>query len=141
MYWDSYIIRSFYNNGGNVIFYLGTGSATSSDFDITLLICLLRNMTPKVQRPPSGFDKLPINSSDVSIGDDMARIKYYRNDAVHNKSGKMTNQDFQHQWNILENVIITLNPKKKWIMFDFFPSLVVNIHWPKYSFLINYLSQ
>ena len=92
-----------------VIFYLGTGSATSSDFDITLLICLLRNMTPNVPTPPSGFDKLPINSSDVSIGDDMARIKYYRNAAVHNKTGKMTNQDFQHQWNILENVIITLN--------------------------------
>ena len=66
-------------------------------------------MTPNVPTPPSGFDKLPINSSDVSIGDDMARIKYYRNDAVHNKTGKMTNQDFQNNWNILEKVSIPLN--------------------------------
>jgi hypothetical protein len=34
MYWDSYIIRSFYNNGGNAIFNIGTGTATSSDLSI-----------------------------------------------------------------------------------------------------------
>jgi hypothetical protein len=65
-------------------------------------------MFPKVQPPPTGFDKLP-NNSDVSVGADMARIKHYRNEAAHNKSGKMTNQDFHRHWNILENVIIHLN--------------------------------
>jgi len=81
-------------------------------------------MTPKVPTPPTGFDKLP-NNSDVSVGADMTRIKHYRNEAVHNKSGKMTNQDFHDQWNILENVIIPLNHVR------FFPSLVINIPWSK----------
>jgi hypothetical protein len=39
MYWDSYIIRSFYNNGGNVIFNKGTGTATSSDLSIIMGKC------------------------------------------------------------------------------------------------------
>ena len=74
-------------------------------------------MTPKVQPPPTGFDKLP-NNSDVSVGADMARIKYYRNEAVHNKSGKMTNQNFYHHWNILENVIIHLNHVRSFSFFS-----------------------
>jgi len=69
-------------------------------------------MTPKIPSPPTGFDKLP-NNSDVSVGADMARIKHYRNEAAHNKSGKMTYQDFHHHWNTLENVIIHLNHVKK----------------------------
>jgi hypothetical protein len=36
MYWDSYIIRSFYNNEGNVIFSICTGTATSSDLSIIM---------------------------------------------------------------------------------------------------------
>jgi hypothetical protein len=42
MYWDSYIIRSFYNNGGNVIFNKGTGTATSSDLSIIMGKCYIQ---------------------------------------------------------------------------------------------------
>jgi hypothetical protein len=57
-------------------------------------------MTPVVTEPPQGFDRLPSNSSDVSYGANVARIKYYRNEAVHNNTGKMTNQDFGQKWEI-----------------------------------------
>ena len=68
----------------------------SSDFDITLLCKLLReicNLTPS-----TGWDNLP-NSTDYSREADVVRIKFYRNTIYgHNHSMEITNADFEKLW-------------------------------------------
>ena len=52
-------------------------SVTSIDFDITLLMVLLRNICG-LTAPVTGWDSLP-PASDTSVEDNIARVKYYRN--------------------------------------------------------------
>ena len=52
-------------------------SVTSEDFDITLLMVLLRNMCG-LAAPATGWDSLP-SASDTSFEANIARVKYYRN--------------------------------------------------------------
>ncbi|VDI02170.1 Hypothetical predicted protein, partial [Mytilus galloprovincialis] len=67
-----------------------TPSPTSDEFDITILICLLREMTPKVAAPRhTGFDQLP-RIADESPGACLANIKYYRNFLAHPDKVKLT---------------------------------------------------
>jgi hypothetical protein len=51
-----------------------SGEPSSKDFDITLMICLLRNLIPHI----TIMDRLP-SATDTSLGADLSRIKYYRN--------------------------------------------------------------
>ena len=63
----------------------------SADFDVTLLVRLLRticNLTP----PSTGWDALP-PSADHSLTADIARIKYYRNSVYGNVNQGMTITD------------------------------------------------
>jgi hypothetical protein len=46
---------------------------SSKDFDITLMICLLRNLIPI-----DIMDRLP-SATDTSLKADLSRIKFYRN--------------------------------------------------------------
>ena len=52
-------------------------SVTSEDFDITLLMVLLRNICG-LTAPSTGWDSLP-PASDTSVEANIARVKYYRN--------------------------------------------------------------
>ena len=52
-------------------------SVSSRDFDITLLMVLLRTMCGLV-RPDSGWDTLPL-AADTTLEADIVRIKCYRN--------------------------------------------------------------
>ncbi|XP_052075352.1 myosin-1-like [Mytilus californianus] len=61
---------------------------TSADFDITILICLLREMIQKVQSPRGGFDHLP-HKADTSAGACLAIIKHYRNFLAHPDQEKL----------------------------------------------------
>ncbi|XP_052084041.1 uncharacterized protein LOC127721329 [Mytilus californianus] len=83
------------------ILYPPTGApvVSSANLDVTLMICLLRNLPPKVPQPtPNGFDALP-QSSDLSYGAHIARIKYYKNFIVsHSKDGKLSDTDFNTIW-------------------------------------------
>ncbi|XP_062604985.1 uncharacterized protein LOC134266775 [Saccostrea cucullata] len=76
----------------------------SKDFDVTLLICLLRNMNPSTLAPAGGFDILP-NPSDVSTGADLARIKFYRNEVAHSANARMDANDFNTSWTHVEEAI------------------------------------
>ncbi|XP_062604984.1 uncharacterized protein LOC134266774 isoform X2 [Saccostrea cucullata] len=82
----------------------GVNNPVSKDFDVTLLICLLRNMSPSTPAPAGGFDVLP-NSSDVSTGADLARIKFYRNTVAHSSGARMTTNEFNTSWNDIEGAI------------------------------------
>lgn len=60
-------------------------AAKSSDFDLTLLVCLIRNTTSETP-PTKGWDSndLP-DAKDTSKGDDIARLRYYRNEYLAHK--------------------------------------------------------
>ncbi|XP_076081216.1 uncharacterized protein LOC143052139 [Mytilus galloprovincialis] len=80
----------------------------SGTFDLTLLICLLRNIaTPAIRKPGTGFDQLP-NNHDITEGADLARIKYYRNLIAHNTDGTFNYTEFNTAWNGLSQAISRL---------------------------------
>ncbi|CAG2254650.1 unnamed protein product [Mytilus edulis] len=83
----------------------GPTTVTSADLDLTLIVCLLRNIPPLVTEPPTGFDNLP-PSHDKSDGANIARLKYYKNFLVsHSKDGKLPDADFVGIWSDLEQAI------------------------------------
>ncbi|CAG2210513.1 unnamed protein product [Mytilus edulis] len=83
----------------------GSPVVSSADLDVTLMVCLLRNLPPFVSPPASGFDALPL-SNDLSHGAHIARIKYYKNFIVsHSKDGKISDQVFNRIWIDLEMAI------------------------------------
>ncbi|XP_062605990.1 uncharacterized protein LOC134267802 isoform X1 [Saccostrea cucullata] len=82
----------------------GVNNPVSNDFDVTLLICLLRNMSPSTTAPAGGFDVLP-NPSDVSTGADLARIKFYRKTVAHSTDARMNANEFHTSWTDIEGAI------------------------------------
>ncbi|VDI27551.1 Hypothetical predicted protein, partial [Mytilus galloprovincialis] len=60
----------------------------SNDFDLTLMICLLRNL-----RKITIKDQLP-QPSDFSEGAAVSRIKFYRNKIAHSDCGMMSEVEF-----------------------------------------------
>lgn len=71
-------------------FFIGT--PVSSTFDITLMICLIRNLT-SVQIS----DTLPL-PVDTTLGADLSRIKYYRNQIAHCDDGILDDLPFHTYW-------------------------------------------
>ncbi|XP_063397223.1 uncharacterized protein LOC134681515 [Mytilus trossulus] len=85
---------------------------TSSNFDITLIITLLRNLTDMTS--PCGFDRLP-TAIQITPGSDLARIKYYRNYLAHLDDAKIDNKFCQTAWDDITEAIGRLGgmPLKK----------------------------
>ena len=86
-------------------FSFQTLGSSSNDFDITLMICILRNFN-LVQAPSSGWDILP-QSSDNSLGANLARIKYYRNYVSHSSDFETDVNTFRDYWATLKRVSLT----------------------------------
>ena len=80
----------------------------SSDFDITLLFCLLRQICG-LTCPPSGWDKLPA-TADQTVSDDLARVKFYRNTVYGHVSEAMEISDdqFNDLWAEISEALIRL---------------------------------
>ena len=57
--------------------YPSHSPVSSATFDITLLTVLLRNICG-LSPPANGWDRLPL-ATNISIADDIAKVKYYRN--------------------------------------------------------------
>ncbi|XP_071145816.1 uncharacterized protein [Mytilus edulis] len=74
------------------LLFPNSGTADSSTFDVTLMICLLRNLAKMNIR-----DNLPV-STDTTEGAAMSRIKFYRNEIAHNDSGTLTEKQFHQFW-------------------------------------------
>ncbi|CAG2188849.1 unnamed protein product [Mytilus edulis] len=81
---------------------LASQSVTSADFDTTLTVCLLRNLQPRESASLTGWDNLP-PPGDTSIGADLTRVKWYRNQSVHSKDGILSLTDFNKCWGDLES--------------------------------------
>ena len=71
-----------------------TENVTSKDFDMILLVCLIRNTTTE-PAPPTGWDDLP-DEVNITKTADVARIKYYRNEYLtHKPRPELSNAEFQ----------------------------------------------
>ena len=80
----------------------------SADFDVTLLVRLLRticNLTP----PSTGWDALP-PSADHSLTADIARIKYYRNSVYGhvNQGMEIRDSDFKTLWQEISDALMRI---------------------------------
>ena len=84
-------------------------TVSSSNFDVTLLMILLRNICGL--SPPSStgsWDKLP-PASDNGIEDNIARIKYYRNSVYgHAPKASVDDPTFNMLWQDISNAILSL---------------------------------
>lgn len=101
--WHSYIY---------VIFFFISGNTSSENYDVTLMICLLRNFSTIVP-PSNGYDKMP-PATEISDGADLARIKYYRNQIVHAEKDEISKQDFTIAWACVSKVNMSCKVLVKW---------------------------
>ncbi|XP_063408881.1 ankyrin-3-like [Mytilus trossulus] len=79
----------------------------SSSFDLTLMVCLLRNLTKITIQ-----DKLP-RQSDISEGAAVSRIKFYRNQIAHSDSGAMSDSEFSKTFDEVSMAIEIICPPMK----------------------------
>ncbi|CAG2235506.1 unnamed protein product [Mytilus edulis] len=82
------------------------GVPDSTTFDVTLMICLIRNLTSIIQ-PINGFDRLPL-PVETTPGADLARIKWYRNILAHHDSNKIATADFNTAWSNISDAVSRL---------------------------------
>ncbi|XP_052080425.1 uncharacterized protein LOC127718446 [Mytilus californianus] len=79
------------------------GTTSSSNFDLTLMISLIRHLTSI----PVG-DILPF-TTDTSEGADLSRLKYYRNKISHSDTGTLSEIDFLQWWTDISEAIHRLS--------------------------------
>ncbi|CAG2214554.1 unnamed protein product [Mytilus edulis] len=79
------------------------GIPDSKTFDVTLMICLIRNLT-SINPPINGFDSLPL-PGETTPGSDLARIKYYRNKLAHHDSNTIDTAYFHTAWTDISNAV------------------------------------
>ncbi|XP_076078753.1 uncharacterized protein LOC143048765 [Mytilus galloprovincialis] len=83
-----------------------TGVPDFKAFDVTLMICLIRNLT-SVNPPIKGYDSLSLQG-ETTPGSDLARIKWYRNILAHHDSNTMSTVDFNTAWTSVADAVSRL---------------------------------
>ena len=82
-------------------------SVTSKDFDITLLMVLLRNICG-LPAPATGWDSLP-PASDLSVQAIIARVKHYRNSVYgHASQASVDDPTFNSLWQDVSAALVAL---------------------------------
>ena len=80
---------------------------SSATFDITLLTVLLRNICG-LSPPATGWDHLP-PATNISIADDIARVKYYRNIVYgHASQASVDDISFSAYWQEIREALVRL---------------------------------
>lgn len=83
-----------------------TSQVSSKNFDITLLMVLLRNICGLT--PATGWDALP-PSTDLSCEADIARVKYYRNTVYgHVAQASVDDGKFNYYWRQIRSSLVRL---------------------------------
>ncbi|XP_063407051.1 uncharacterized protein LOC134690859 [Mytilus trossulus] len=91
----------------DVLYPRGSSEVSSDMFDLSLMVCLLRNFTDlDIQ------DSLPIGTIHTDAAD-ISRIKFYRNSIVHHDSSKIDENEFSKVWNCVAEAIHRLLPDLK----------------------------
>ena len=86
-------------------------SVSSRDFDITLLMILLRNICG-LAPPHTGWDALP-GATDVSREADIARVKYFRNTVYgHAEQAFVDDVTFDTHWKEIQDTLVRLGGEK-----------------------------
>ena len=87
-------------------------SVSSANFDITLLILLLRNICGLSPPASTGsWDDLP-PASDVTIEANIARVKFYRNNVFgHASQASVDDPTFNTYWQDISNALVGLGSK------------------------------
>ncbi|KAL9956646.1 hypothetical protein ACROYT_G038154 [Oculina patagonica] len=82
-------------------------SVSSKNFDITLLMVLLRNICGLVP-PATGWDSLP-SVTDTTLEADIVRIKFYRNTVYgHVSEASVDDATFSQYWKDIQNALVRL---------------------------------
>lgn len=100
--------RKIFNHAQwDTLYPANSSQVSSKDFDITLLMVLLRNvcgLTP----PATGWDSLPL-STDLSPEADIARVKYYRNTVCgHVAQASVDDVNFNYYWKEIRSSLVRL---------------------------------
>lgn len=74
-----------------------------NEFDVTLLYKLIRNLCPSLA-PTKGWGKDPADT-DMQIGDDIERLRVFRNNNIHEVSSTISDNDFEIIWKKLKFVL------------------------------------
>ena len=89
------------------LFPVISASVSSREFDITLLMMLLRNMCG-LAAPVSGWDALPA-VTDLSREADIARVKYFRNTVyAHAEHASVDDRTFKRYWSEIRDTLVRL---------------------------------
>ena len=89
-------------------------SVSSANFDITLLVLLLRNIC-SLSPPTTGWDSLP-PATDTSIEANIARVKYYRNNVYgHASQASLDDITFDSYWNDISNALVGLGAGSNYV--------------------------
>nr|XP_058950863.1 protein NLRC3-like isoform X2 [Pocillopora verrucosa] len=87
--------------------YPSHAPVSSAAFDITLLTVLLRNICG-LGPPVNGWDRLPLVIN-ISIADDIARVKYYRNTVYgHASQASVDDSSFSAYWQEVREALVRL---------------------------------
>lgn len=73
-----------------------------STFDVTLLYTLIRNLCPSLT-PTRGWGNEPMDT-DTEIGDDIERLRLFRNSFAHGTFTKIPDNEFSTLWRNVKNV-------------------------------------
>ena len=80
---------------------------SSATFDITLLTVLLRYICG-LSAPANGWDRFP-PTTNISIADDIARVKYYRNTVYgHAPQASVDDSSFSAYWQEIREALVRL---------------------------------
>ena len=89
------------------LFPVVPSSVASTDFDITLLMILLRNICG-LAPPVTGWDALPA-ATDFSREADIARVKYFRNTVyAHAEYASVDDATFDTHWKEIRDTLVRL---------------------------------
>ena len=89
------------------LFPVFRSKVSSRDFDITLLIVLLRNLF-KLHSPINGQDALPA-ATDLTLEAEIARIKYFRNSVyAHVEQASVDDVTFNAYWKDIRDTLVRL---------------------------------
>ncbi|CAC5399922.1 unnamed protein product [Mytilus coruscus] len=90
----------------DILFPLPPDINSSKSYDITLMVCLLRNLS-NATKPTNGFDQLPPHT-EIFPAADFARLKHYRNKLVHSSSDEIENTYYKTSWKDITEAIYIL---------------------------------
>ncbi|XP_060565170.1 uncharacterized protein LOC132724352, partial [Ruditapes philippinarum] len=93
----------------DLLFPTGGSGPTTTDIDITLIICLLRNIKLFGLNKNFQWNSIPAQG-DTSVEADVSRLKMYRNELSHiSSTSGITLSEFTTKWTEIEQVLLRLN--------------------------------